>query len=105
LQVYECSLLHESRRSTEAKPSTPTTSASGDQCASHFSQCFAGFSHSDECAAARESVRFCAPTGLVIPPDVVQLAWAVLVDSGATEREVKLARWVLLSTLNESDEG
>jgi hypothetical protein len=34
----------------------------------------------------------------------VQLAWAVLEDEGATEREVKLARWVLLITLRESRE-
>jgi hypothetical protein len=43
--------------------------------------------------------------GLVIPPQIVQLAWGVLGDSGATEREVKLARWVLLSTLTQSGEG
>jgi hypothetical protein len=43
--------------------------------------------------------------GLVIPPDVVQLAWAVLEDRSATEREVKLARWLLLSRLRESREG
>jgi hypothetical protein len=42
--------------------------------------------------------------GLVIPPHVVGLAWDVLADAGATEREVKLARWVLLSTLRESRE-
>jgi hypothetical protein len=35
----------------------------------------------------------------------VQLAWGVLEDAGATEREVKLARWVLLSTLKESGKG
>jgi len=54
---------------------------------------------------ARESVRFCAPTGLVIPPEVVQLAWAVLEDRGATEREVKLARWLLLSSTRDSRRG
>ena len=70
-----------------------------------FSPCFLGFRDSVECAVARESVRFCAPTGLVIPPDVVQLAWAVLEARGATEREVKLARWVLLGTLRENHEG
>jgi hypothetical protein len=43
--------------------------------------------------------------GRVIPHNVVQLAWAVLEDRGATEREVKLARWLLLSTLRESREG
>jgi hypothetical protein len=42
--------------------------------------------------------------GLVIPPEVVQLAWTVLEDRGATEREVKLARWVLLTTLRGSSE-
>jgi hypothetical protein len=40
--------------------------------------------------------------GLVIPPEVVQLAWAVLEDRSATEREAKLARWVLLTTLRET---
>jgi hypothetical protein len=43
--------------------------------------------------------------GLVIPPDVVELAWAVLEDRSATQREVKLARWLLLSTLRECGEG
>jgi hypothetical protein len=43
--------------------------------------------------------------GLVIPPEVVQLAWAVLEDRNATEREVKLARWLLLSTLRGSHKG
>jgi hypothetical protein len=89
----------------DAKGFEPPTSASGDQCASHFSQGFPGFPDSDECAVARESVRFCASVGLVIPPQIVQLAWGVLGDSGATEREVKLARWVLLSTLTQSGEG
>ena len=60
---------------------------------------------SGECAVARESVRFCAPTGLVIPPEVVQLVWAVLEERSATEREVKLARWLLVSTLRGSHEG
>jgi hypothetical protein len=50
----------------------------------------------------RASVPFCALTGLVIPLHIVQLAWSVLEDAGATEREVKLARWVLLSTLKQS---
>jgi hypothetical protein len=35
----------------------------------------------------------------------VEFAWGVLEDAGATEREVKLARWVLLTTLRESREG
>jgi hypothetical protein len=37
----------------------------------------------------------------------VQLAWDVLADADATAtaREVKLARWVLLSTLKDSGEG
>jgi hypothetical protein len=35
----------------------------------------------------------------------VQLAWRTLGDANATEREVELARWVLLSTLRESDEA
>jgi hypothetical protein len=70
-----------------------------------FSPYFLGFRDSVECAVARESVRFCALTGLVIPPDVVQLAWAVLEDRTATEREVKLARWLLISTLRERAEG
>jgi hypothetical protein len=35
----------------------------------------------------------------------VQLAWGVLADADATAREVKLARWVLLSTLKDSAEG
>ncbi len=70
-----------------------------------FSPCFLGFRDSGECAVARESVRFCAPMGLVIPPDVVELAWAVLEDRSATQREVKLARWLLLSTLRECGEG
>jgi hypothetical protein len=43
--------------------------------------------------------------GLVIPTDVVELAWAVLVDRSATEREVKLAGWLLLSRLRECAEG
>jgi len=34
----------------------------------------------------------------------VRLASRVLEGTGATEREVKLARWVLLSTLKESGE-
>ena len=53
---------------------------------------------------ARASRTSHAPTGLLIPPEVVQLAWAVLEDRSATEREVKLARWLLLSTLRESRE-
>ena len=67
--------------------------------------CFPRSRDSGECAVARESVRFCAPTGLVIPPEVVQLAWAALEDRSATEREVKLARWLLLSTLSGSHKG
>jgi len=43
--------------------------------------------------------------GVAIPPNVVQPAWAALEDRVATEREVKLARWVLLTTLSESREG
>jgi hypothetical protein len=35
----------------------------------------------------------------------VQLAWAVLEDRSATEREVKLARWLLLGTLRENCKG
>ena len=79
----------------------PATSASGAQSATAFPPCFPAFRDSGECAVARESVRFCAPTGLVIPPDVMQLAWAVLWDRGATDREVKLARWLLLGTLTK----
>ena len=56
-------------------------------------------------AVARETVPFCALMGLVIPPEVVQLAWAVLEDRSATEREVKLARSLLLSTLRGSHKG
>ena len=70
-----------------------------------FSPRFPGFRDPAACAVARESVRFCAPTGLVIPPDVVQLACAVFEDRSATEREAKLARWLLLSTLRGSHEG
>ena len=99
MRLYECSVLHEYKRSTQAKLSTPTTSASGDQSAIAFCLRFLGFRDSSECAVARESVRFCAPTGLVIPPEVVQLAWTVLEDRSATEREVKLARWLLLGKL------
>jgi len=90
---------------TDAKGFELPTSASGDQSAIAFSLGFPGFRDFEQCAAARESVRFCASTGLVIPPNVVQLAWAVLEDRGATEHEVKLARWMLLSTLRESREG
>jgi hypothetical protein len=32
----------------------------------------------------------------------VIFSWAVLEDAGATEREVELARWVVLSTLKQS---
>ena len=56
---------------------------------------FLGFRDSAERAVARECVRSCALVGLLIPPEVVQLAWAVLEDRRATEREVKLARWAL----------
>ena len=70
-----------------------------------FSQCFLWLREFGECAVARETVPFCALMGLVIPPNVVQLAWAVLEDRGATDREVKLTRWVLLNTLRESGEG
>jgi len=66
---------------------------------------FSRFRDFGNCAVARESVRFCALTRLVIPPEVVELAWAALEDRGATEREVKLARWVLLSTLRGSHKG
>ena len=81
------------------------TSASGDQSPIAFSPRFLGFRDFEQCAVARESVRFCALMGLVIPPEVVQLAWAVLEDRSATEREVKLARWLLLSTLRGSHKG
>ncbi len=83
----------------------PPTSASGDQSAIAFSSSFPKFRDSGECAVARESVRLCAVTGLVIPPEVVQLAWTLLEDRSATEREVKLARWLLVSTLRESGES
>jgi hypothetical protein len=46
--------------------------------------------------------------GVAIPPNVVQpawAAWAALEGRVATEREVKLARWVLLTTLRESRES
>ena len=66
---------------------------------------FPRFRDFGECAVARESVRFCALTGLVIPPRIIQLAWASLADAAATDREVALARWVLLSTLREGREG
>ena len=78
-------------------------SASGDQSPIAFSPCFLRFRDSGECAVARESVPFCAPMGLVIPPHIVQLAWEVFANSSATEREVTLARWLLLSTLQQSD--
>ena len=81
------------------------TYASGAQSAIAFSLRFSGFRDFSECAVARESVRFCALMGLVIPPEVVQLAWAVLEDRSATEREVKLARWLLLSRLTKSPES
>jgi hypothetical protein len=71
------------------------TYASGDQSAIAFSPGFLRFRELSDCAVGRESVRFCALMGLVIPPEVVQLAWAVLEDRSATEREVKLALWVL----------
>jgi hypothetical protein len=89
----------------DAEGFEPTTSASGAQSAIAFWARFPGFCDSSECAVARESVPFCAPTGLVIPVEVVQLAWAVLEDRSATEREVKLARWLLLSALRERTEG
>jgi len=89
----------------DAEGFEPTTSASGAQSAIAFSPRFPGFRKFGNCAVARESVRFCALTGLAIPPEVVQLAGAVLEDRSATEREVKLARWLLLSTLRETREG
>ena len=66
---------------------------------------FLGFRDSVECAVARETVRFRAPTGLVIPPRIIQLAWDSLADAAATDRELALARWVLLSTPREGREG
>jgi hypothetical protein len=43
--------------------------------------------------------------GLAMPPRIIQLAWDLLADAAATDREVVLARWVLLSTLREDREG
>ena len=73
----------------------PPTSASGDQSSSDFFPRLPGFPELDECAGARESVPFCAPTGLVIPLHIVWLARRALSDPGASEREVKLACWVM----------
>jgi len=81
------------------------TSASGAQSSIASFPLFSGFRDLGECAVARESVPFCAPTGLVIPPHIVQLAWDSLADAAATDREVALARWVLFGTLWESREG
>jgi hypothetical protein len=81
------------------------TYASGDQSAIAFSPRFPRFREFGDCAVGRESVRFCAPVGLVVPAPIIQLAWGVLEDGDATERELDLARWVLLSTLRASREG
>ena len=43
--------------------------------------------------------------GISHPTHIVQLECGVLADAVATAREVKLARWVLLSTLKDSGEG
>ena len=51
----------------DAEGIEPTTSASGDQCTIAFSLHFPGFCDSTEGAVARETVPFCALTGLVIP--------------------------------------
>ncbi len=79
----------------DAKGFEPPTSASGDQCTSDFFLRFPRFRDSAECAIARESVRFRALTGLVIPPHIVWLARHVSEDPGASVRELMLARWVL----------
>jgi len=102
------STLHPANDGTEvvdAEGFEPTTSAPGAQAAIAFFRCFPVFRDSVECVAARESVRFCALTGLVIPPPNIQLAWDSLADPTATDREVALTRWVLLFTLRESREG
>jgi hypothetical protein len=43
--------------------------------------------------------------GLVIPPELVELASAILEDQRASEREVRLAHWLLVSTLIAPVEG
>jgi hypothetical protein len=93
------------RFAADATGFEPAAYASGDQCTSDFRPGFPRSSHSDECAGARESVPICATVGFVIPAPIVQVAWAVLEDPRATEREVKLARWALLSILKESGAG
>ena len=94
-----------SKQTPSGHPFEPPTSASGDQCTSHVSLRFPGFRDSVEYAEARETVSFCALTGLVIPPHIVWLARHVLDDPAASVRELILARWVLLSTLKESRDG
>jgi len=59
---------------------------------------FPGFADSGERAVPPESVRSCAPMGLVIWPRIVELAWGISMDTDATKREAALARWVLLRT-------
>ena len=93
------SALNASRKRGE---SPAWTAARRDRSAIAFSPRFLRFGEFGQCAVARETVPFCALMGLVIPPKVVQLAWAVLEDRSATEREIKLACWVLLTTLRES---
>ncbi len=103
LRLYESSKLHEYRRSAQAKPSTPPTSASGDQSTIAFSPRFPGFRDSGECAVARESVRFCAPTGLVIPAYIEWLAGHIVDDPDASVRELVLAHWVLGAIIHSAD--
>jgi hypothetical protein len=81
-----------------------TLSADWDHCWDQFRR-RAPQRDSGGCAVARESVRFRGLMGLVIPPRIIQLAWDSLADAAATDREVALARWVLLSTLREGREG
>ena len=83
----------------------PTTSASGAQSPIASSLRLLGFRDSGECAVARGSARLSTLMGLAMPPRIIQLAWDLLADAAATDREVVLARWVLLSTLREDREG
>jgi len=73
----------------------PMTSASGAQSAIAFSPRFGRFREVGDCALGRESVRFCALMGLVIPPHIEWLARHIVDDPDASVRELVLAHWVL----------
>lgn len=94
MRLYECSMLHEYRRSTETKLSTPPAYASGGRPSSiGIAVFFCEFVEPG--SSTRDPVQLSPGLGHRAPNWIRVLALEVVDDPSADVRAIALAKWVL----------